>query len=85
MRDQLRDLLQLEGHVRWLDATGVKRLKGLEHENRVTQTDERDLSLENATLSKVIAKTALRPPDRREVVVYMVAESGLTVQRWVKS
>lgn len=62
MRDQLRDPLQLEGQVRGPAASHRRRPKGLEHENRLTQTDERDLSLENATLSKVIAKTALRPP-----------------------
>jgi hypothetical protein len=39
-----------------------------------------DLALENAALKDVIEKT-LRPPERREVVAYMVSQGGLPVQR----
>ena len=46
----------MESQVRGLDASDVKRLKELEHENSRLKRMYADLSLENATLKDVIAK-----------------------------
>ena len=46
----------------------MKRLKELEHENGRLKRIYADLSLETAALKDVLAKKALRPAERREVV-----------------
>ena len=58
----------------------MKRLKELEHENSRLKRMYGDLSLKNAALKDVLAKT-LRPVERREVVTHLVIVNGLLVQR----
>ena len=58
-----------------MEASDIKRLKKLEHENDRLKRMYGDLSLENAALKEVIAKKTLRPADRREVVTYLVMVS----------
>ena len=63
------------------EASDIKRLKELEHENGRLKRMYADLSLENAALKDVLAKKALRPAERREVVTHLVTQGGLPVQR----
>ena len=64
-----------------LEASDIKRLKELDHENGRLKRMYANLSLENAALKDVIAKKALRPVERREVVTQLVTQGGLPVQR----
>jgi putative transposase len=56
-RHQFREVLQVESKYGGLEASDVKRLKELEHENPRLKRMYADLSLENAALKDVIAKT----------------------------
>ena len=64
-----------------MEASDIKRLKKLEHENDRLKRMYVNLSLENAALKEVIAKKTLRPAERREVVTYLVMVRGLQVQQ----
>jgi putative transposase len=46
----------VEGEARGLEASDIKRLKELEHENGRLKRMYAELSLENAALKEVIAK-----------------------------
>jgi putative transposase len=63
-----------------LEASDIKQLKELEHENGRLKRMYADLSLENAALKDVIAKTT-EATERREVVTHMVTQGGLPIQR----
>jgi len=54
----------LESQLREGEASDIKRLKGLEHENRMLQRLYTDLSLENMALKDVIEKKALTLAER---------------------
>ncbi|MBP9636551.1 MAG: hypothetical protein KBE28_16100, partial [Nitrospira sp.] len=56
-RLQFRDILQVESKYGRLEASDVTRPKELEHENPRLKRMYADLSLENAALKDVIAKT----------------------------
>ena len=64
-----------------MEASDIKRLKKLEHENDRLKRMYVDLSLENAALKAVIAKKTLRPAERPEVVTHLVTVGGLQVQQ----
>ncbi len=64
-----------------MEASDIKRLKKLAHENDRLKRMYVDLSLENAALKEIIAKKTLRPAERREVVTHLVMVRGLQVQQ----
>jgi putative transposase len=61
-----------------LEASDVKRLKELEHENSKLKRLYADMALENAALKDLIEKT-LAPVERREAVIHLVSVGGLPV------
>jgi hypothetical protein len=56
IRDQQRDLLQMEGQVRGLDVSEAKRLRALEAENTRLKKLLADAMLDNAMLKEIAAK-----------------------------
>lgn len=64
-----------------LEASDIKRLKELEHENSKLKRLDADMALENAALTDLIEKKTLRPVERREAVTHLVMVSGLPVRR----
>ena len=71
----------MEGQAWWFEASDIKWLKELEHENSKLKRLDADMALENSALKDVLAKKTLTPAERRKVVTHMVTQGGLSVQR----
>ena len=63
-----------------MEASDIKRLKELGHENRKLKRFYADMARENTALKDVMQKT-LRPAERRKVVTHLVMQGGLPIQR----
>src|SRR5262245_12204017 len=61
-----------------MQASDIKRLRELEDENRRLKQISADLLLENRALKRCARKKALRPAARRELVVLLQTEHGLS-------
>ena len=64
-----------------LDASELRRIKELEAENAKLKRMFADLALENTALKDLIEKKALRPPERRMAVDYLIDVHGLSIRQ----
>ena len=64
-----------------LEASDIKRLQELKHENSKLKHLYADRALEHAALKDLIGKKALRSVERREAAPHLVTVSQLPVQR----
>lgn len=64
-----------------MEASDIRRLNELEEENSKLKRMFAYLSLENEALKEVIAKNALGPAEKRDLVDHMGQEHGLSVRQ----
>ncbi|KAB0663828.1 IS3 family transposase [Oryzomonas japonica] len=64
-----------------MSASDLKRMKEMEAELSRLKRMHADMALENHASEDLIEKKPLRPPEKRDAAIYLVAEHRLSVQR----